>query len=311
VKSQNEYLTELKKIKKKGSEKIIDNILKNEQIEEGKREEFKEEIKRIKKCEKKEGIEKTQKSKSNNTKNEVYQSIVKNIKNEERRKIFWKIIELIKLRDSEIVYEKIIDNIQNIESKREKIVKNIRKIKLALHDEIYRTKMLYTQLRLKYEDLGRYHEAGDFFIGEMEMRRKGKNFEKRIIRGLLYIYGIISKYGERPLRAFCYFISIPVIFTFIYFFSGLKNTPRMDVKYINYDVSWNFPFLDISFWKDFFNTLFFSIHNAVLGRTFTTLMPEGIISTAFSIFENIIGIIFLSLFLLAMNRKFRRTKDKD
>ncbi len=167
---------------------------------------------------------------------------------------------------------------------------------------------IYKQLRVIYEKTGRYFNAGDFFFGEMEMRRRQAD-EGSIIKALLYLYRLISGYGERPIKAFCCFLGTPVLFTLFYFFSGLKNSPRMDKNYINYDVSWSLPFFDLVFWKDLLNTLFFSIHNAVLGRTFTTLMPEGIVSTVLCIFENIIGVIFLSLFILAMNRKFRRTKD--
>lgn len=171
----------------------------------------------------------------------------------------------------------------------------------------YSVQQLYNQLRLNYERSGRYHEAGDFFVGAMEMRRKGTR-EKWIIRKALTFYKCISLYGERPVRALLWLFVTPFLFLPLYFFNGVKTKPGIDPSHtINYDLIHSAA--TTSFWSDLGKTLYFSISNIWLGRTFTDLIPENGWTILISIFENIAGVVLISLFILAMNRKFRRTKD--
>jgi hypothetical protein len=159
------------------------------------------------------------------------------------------------------------------------------------HYDVYR---LYNQLRLNYEKTGRYHEAGDFFIGEMEMRRRG-NFEKPFIRILLHFYQLFSFYGERPLKAFGWLFALWLVFGFI--FKG------MGIEYHTQE--------PISFLKDVCNGLMISLDVLALRKIqplYDLLKTEPIVPFIKAV-EAIFGALFLSLFVLAMNRKFRRTKD--
>jgi hypothetical protein len=80
---------------------------------------------------------------------------------------------------------------------------------------------VYSRLRRNYErHAGRYSEAGDFFVGEMEMRRKalkvrgwGGTFE----RFLLWLFSGLSQYGESIVR--------PILWAF--FFIGLFTILRI------------------------------------------------------------------------------------
>lgn len=65
------------------------------------------------------------------------------------------------------------------------------------HWEVYR---LYNQLMENYTRNYRYHEAGDFFAGQMEMRRR-ENFENPLVRVGLWLYRLVSLFGERPAYA--------------------------------------------------------------------------------------------------------------
>ena len=58
---------------------------------------------------------------------------------------------------------------------------------------------LYRQLRLNLEADRQEVEAGAFYTGQMDMRRKDKNF-RREYRSLLLIYRFISMYGESYVR---------------------------------------------------------------------------------------------------------------
>jgi len=69
---------------------------------------------------------------------------------------------------------------------------------------------LYRQLKKNYEERGDYPRAGDFHIGEKEMRRR--NPETRWgPRLLLNIYRALSKYGERALPAVLWLIGIVLV----------------------------------------------------------------------------------------------------
>jgi len=168
---------------------------------------------------------------------------------------------------------------------------------------------LYKQLRSVYESTGRYFEAGDFFYGEMEMRRKQKGpREGRFLQVLLWLYRLISYYGERPLRALAWLGGTILFFTPLYFFFGLRSKPNaVESEFIRYKLAFAKP--DIEFWSDLVKTFFYSISNFTLGRTFTDLAPLNNWSTGFSILESIIGVVIITLFALSINRKLKRTKD--
>jgi uncharacterized protein YjbI with pentapeptide repeats len=193
-------------------------------------------------------------------------------------------------------------------------------------DFFYDVQQLYDQLRLNYEETGRYHEAGDFFVGAMEMRRRGTK-EKKTIRIVMYPYKLISLYGERPIRAFILLTLMPFLFTPLYLLSGLRLVQKAGVPgySINYDnsilkVFWqfletmtyevlHFTCLDVGFINDIAQTLLYSLSNLVLGKVYTDLIPENGFTVFLTFIENALGITLLSLFLLSVNRKFRRTED--
>ena len=65
---------------------------------------------------------------------------------------------------------------------------------------------LYRSLREKYEREKRYHDAGDFFRGEMDIRRKYS--ESRTDKILLTFYNWLSRYGES--------IGLPFLWSFLF-----------------------------------------------------------------------------------------------
>ncbi|MBN1574822.1 MAG: pentapeptide repeat-containing protein [Deltaproteobacteria bacterium] len=168
----------------------------------------------------------------------------------------------------------------------------------------YEVKRLYNLLRINYEKTGRYHEAGDFFVGAMEMRMKGTR-EGILTKFILFLYKLISLYGERPIRAFLLLFILPFFFSSFYLLSGLNSSG----KEVNYDLVFSLRNFGSTFWNDFLQALKYSLSVMTLRRFETNgIIPTD--STFFiSIFELIFGATLLSLFVLAMNRKFRRTKN--
>jgi uncharacterized protein YjbI with pentapeptide repeats len=79
----------------------------------------------------------------------------------------------------------------------------------------------YRQLRRNYEDELRYHEAGDFYVGEMEMRRLQLSCQsntrpwrwiRRNVLSLLALYRNISFYGESYMLSSLWILAIIVLF---------------------------------------------------------------------------------------------------
>jgi hypothetical protein len=88
----------------------------------------------------------------------------------------------------------------------------------------------------------------------------------------------------------------------------LKRHPDFPKEHIiNYKLAFSPPYP--TFWEDLVNTIHYSISNIAFGRFFTEFISGSGLSTFFTILENIIGVVLISLFILAMNRKFRRMKD--
>jgi uncharacterized protein YjbI with pentapeptide repeats len=72
----------------------------------------------------------------------------------------------------------------------------------------------YRQIRLNYEAGGEHPDAGEFY--KHEMRARGKRLGKGFLRLLHFFYGLFSKYGESPVRAFVSLLIILGFFSFIY-----------------------------------------------------------------------------------------------
>ncbi|MBN1572265.1 MAG: pentapeptide repeat-containing protein [Deltaproteobacteria bacterium] len=177
------------------------------------------------------------------------------------------------------------------------------------HYEVYR---LYNQLIKNYEDTNRYHEAGDFFVGAMEMRRFGR-FEKRSIRMLLGPYKWISLYGERPIRALCWLVGLILLLGLIYGnLIGVlpkNNTLRQVYQKGGIETIVD-KYTGKGSYDNYVNGLNMSLNYLTFGKVET---PHELRYTRYGFLlqaaEVVFGAVFLSLFILAMNRKFRRMKD--
>ncbi|MCH7978794.1 MAG: pentapeptide repeat-containing protein [Acidobacteria bacterium] len=91
---------------------------------------------------------------------------------------------------------------------------------------------LYRQLRQNYEDQGNYPDAGRFYYGEMEMRRKAKPWWQRYFFSLTALYWLSSGYGQKARRAGLWVILLLVLFAWLYSIAGLQpsgeSSPVLD-----------------------------------------------------------------------------------
>ena len=150
---------------------------------------------------------------------------------------------------------------------------------------------IYRKLRLNYERNLRFSEASDFYIGEMEMRRKnvklfGRETKNRILNlifrniSLTAWYRNFSYYGES------YFLPLLWIFAVIIGFGYLFSNDFLASAQIFFWI--NPPAESLN------------VRNFELGINF-------IINSGWLVLlERILSVLFIALFVLALRRKFKK-----
>jgi hypothetical protein len=169
---------------------------------------------------------------------------------------------------------------------------------------------LYRWLRANYEQNLRYPEAGDFYIGEMEMRRKAEN---SVLKKLpLLFYKAMSNYGESYYRPLCWIAVILLFFPILFMFAGIQpfnfNYGASSDKVISYKLDFS-SFESITpTWEeavDYYTCFLYSmsVFSFIRDKKFTTINNWG--HTLF-VAESILGPATLAFFLLALRRRFKR-----
>lgn len=154
---------------------------------------------------------------------------------------------------------------------------------------------IYRNLRRTTESDGLFETAGLFFQKEMKMRRMQMP-KYSLKRTISKIVEFSCGYGERPLRIVIISALVILLFTFIFFFSGLSYSDEVIMYSSSQTVSENI--------SDLLNSLYFSV------VTFTTLgygdiLPLGI-SKLFAGIEALLGGFILALFVVVFVKKMTR-----
>lgn len=148
----------------------------------------------------------------------------------------------------------------------------------------------YRRIRQSYEERRNYPEAGDFYYGEMDSKRKSSS-ARRYLPSLTTLFWISSGYGQRPFQAGLITLLLLSMFTGLFLLFGIemvKNAP--------------FYIEDTNFWTVFwFHTL----------RVATFLAPEYFKpqNEYTDIISNIARIVVplqVALFFLSVKRLFKR-----
>jgi hypothetical protein len=178
--------------------------------------------------------------------------------------------------------------------------------KNAFYGRLNNTQDLYQQLKLNYERKGNFSEAGDFFYGEMECKRK-VSIWSRYFPSLINIYRLSCGYGQKYIRAICVFLVFIGVFVSSHMFLGLEGNQPFQDKYI---ISYNHK-IELSnsaqFTKDFGLVFVYCIEILIRepqkDRLFlpTSLYGE-VLNTIFSV------LIYLQLIFIALSirRNFKR-----
>jgi|GEM_PF-2153001 len=161
----------------------------------------------------------------------------------------------------------------------------------------YRVYQLYNQLLLNYERTNRHHEAGDFYAGQMDMRRRGNLDRKWFSIIILSLYKIIAEYGERPVRVLGWLFFTLFFFGLIYTLIGIEGS----------SIASNAGFL-----FKYLNGLEFSLDIMTLGKV--AIFKTGYILknsgspwvSLLKLIHVVSGASLLTLFLLSVRRRFRK-----
>jgi hypothetical protein len=87
--------------------------------------------------------------------------------------------------------------------------------------EALRLAKIYRALRKGREDEGNAPGAGDFYYGEMEMRRHGEDSGPE--RTVIWLYWLVSGYGLRASRALIALGVTVLLFTFLFSIFGIRD----------------------------------------------------------------------------------------
>ncbi|MDP3062989.1 MAG: pentapeptide repeat-containing protein [Chloroflexota bacterium] len=82
----------------------------------------------------------------------------------------------------------------------------------------------YRMLRLNYEGSKQEIEAGDFYIGQMDMRRLDKKeYPSWLYRRLLDVYRTVALYGESYIRPLVFYVLFGLLFAWAYQWRGCAS----------------------------------------------------------------------------------------
>ncbi|KPL01040.1 MAG: hypothetical protein AMJ91_02020 [candidate division Zixibacteria bacterium SM23_73_3] len=171
---------------------------------------------------------------------------------------------------------------------------------------------VYRRLRANYEESRNYPEAGDFYIGEMEMRRR---IEKSFFnKKALTLYRWLSNYGESWICPIVWSIVTIFAFTFGYLFAGLSpitlnldESPRNFIRYAP----------DLSSWESLISTApkisdlgRSFLHSCSVFLRFAIRTPRYVVVNEggyiLSVIESVLGPVLIALLFLALRRRFKR-----
>jgi uncharacterized protein YjbI with pentapeptide repeats len=189
---------------------------------------------------------------------------------------------------------------------------------------------LYRNLRENFEFQLRYDEAGKFFVKEMELKRKYKEQNNRIIRknwreknlSPTGIYFHLGEYGEneiKPLKLLAVFIGISLLYwiasypysedAILFQIKTEETLSELVTPLINFTISNPSANIDVvEYQKDVGNTwmLVANIVSFSFEKTMSNLFQVNDKSNWFDYIMRVIYIILLGVFFIAIRRKLER-----
>jgi hypothetical protein len=165
------------------------------------------------------------------------------------------------------------------------------------------------EIRKYYETHGSYSDAGNYHVAEMEFRRIRRKLRiAPLSRLALEVYKAVSNYGESPSRAMFCLLLLWFGSAIGYMYTGFGFGTEEVIRYPwppQFEVSWPAVGRNLS---NLAHALAYSFANLIPGY-FRSLLPgqaPGRLTPFLALVEGVLGIGVLTLFLLAVRRRFRR-----
>jgi len=158
---------------------------------------------------------------------------------------------------------------------------NIKRCEPLIKEDVER---IAREIRLSYEKYGNYPEAGDYYIAEMDYKRAKTS--KKPVRPFLFwlalsLYKWVSNYGESPSRALGWILGLWLLPLLII---GLRNRLHLTDG----------------------NLCGYVLANMIALQAPSPELLQAFDSLPFWMVHKIFGISVITLFLLAVRRRFRR-----
>jgi hypothetical protein len=153
-------------------------------------------------------------------------------------------------------------------------------------DELER---LYRELKQNYDDRRNYPRAGDFHYGEKEMQRRNPA-TPRSLKVFLWLYWLVSGYGEHFLRPLLWALGLLVLATWAYMWLGLvPKGGRAPLQWTKV--------------KDWGLAVDYGL------RVMTLLRPDDLVLEGYArhvnTLQSLLGPLFLGLFALAVRQRLK------
>lgn len=147
----------------------------------------------------------------------------------------------------------------------------------------------YRDIRLNYEDRKDFERAGDFHLGEKEMRLRNP-VTPRSLKIVLRLYKFLSLYGERWSRPLVCALILIVLCAAAYLFLGISTSEGTS--------------LSATHIADWLRALHFSLRTAFLVRTSHYVLSE--VALPISTLESAIAPFLFALCALALRQRLKR-----
>ena len=156
-------------------------------------------------------------------------------------------------------------------------------------DELKEIENLYHQLILNYDRRREYETGGEFYVRENEVRRIRKGWRGYFFEG---VYWLTSEYGQRWVQPLIWGLAVVIISSLIFYQAPpLKAAIVVDRFDLFSEIMWPAFCLNVA-------SLFGIARVDNLGLSYTSLLWLSL--------QRILIFYLISMFLLAVRRRFRR-----
>jgi len=157
---------------------------------------------------------------------------------------------------------------------------------------------LYRQLRVNLEENRQHIEAGDFYVGQMDMRLHDTDFAWR---SLLRLYGVVALYGESYWRPLFLYVALGLLFAVGYLwggFQGIEEKVQRNV-WVGPSALWDWSFL-----KDYVQAFLVALTPGAPFRAEPQFYSWWLRPVQYA--NTLLNVVVLTMAVIALRRAFRR-----